>query len=140
MDLHLDATQMTDADVDRLIGQWTELIPERPATVEPLFIWPNSLGITYLIRALLHRRRIRKTGWDKWYQDATNWYHAVNRDYARLFGDLSITYYPALASLRRFISDTRRTQHERTIRQREWDRLSRAEKRALKRSTQPSDA
>lgn len=140
MDLHLDATQMTDADVDRLIGQWTDLLPDRPATVEPLFIWPNSLGITYLIRALLHRRRIRKTGWDKWYQDATDWYRTVTSDYARLFGDLSVTKYPALASLRAFISDTRRTQYERTIHQHEWDRLSRAEKRALKRSTQPSDA
>ena len=127
--LNFETVTLKETSPEQIIALWEFFKPKEPSTPEPLFVWPNSLGLTYVIRVARYSIQMKRSGWDQFHREYQQWYFKTMTHYNTLVdGCEEQDRYknPQLMMLWDFHIRAGKRLHENTISQVEWSRQKRA--------------
>lgn len=119
---------LKEARPEQIVALWEFFKPKEPSTPEPLFVWPRSPGLVYLIRLASYSIKMKQSGWDQFHREYQLWYFKVMNHYNALVAGCAEQdrhKNPQLMRLWDFQMQAQNRLRENTISQSEWSRRRR---------------
>jgi len=124
-------TVLTDEDVEIIIAGWQAFKPAEPSTCQPLFVWPDRIGLLYIVRIYRYIVKMKLSGWDRFHIEYQNWLNGVSTHYNLIVDECTEDnrlMNPQLMQLWNYQIQAQVLNRENTMSQSAWVRHKRARK------------